>query len=73
MRESLMPMKKVKANKTGTPLAVFLVFSMFYINQKAPTKKTTKPTPPDMARLKPVTTPNQAPRTVGTMLKANNQ
>ena len=30
-------------------------------------------TPDDMARLKPVTTPNQAPRTVGTMLSANNQ
>ena len=28
MRESMMPMKKVKANKTGTPLAVSLVFWM---------------------------------------------
>jgi hypothetical protein len=39
-------MKKVKASRTGTPAAEFLVFSMAYMKPKAPPRKTISPKPP---------------------------
>jgi hypothetical protein len=73
MRESIRPMKKVKASSTGTPAAEFLVFSMANMKPKAPARKTTSPTPPDSERVMPVLTPSQAPKTVGSKLRASSQ
>ncbi len=72
-RESIRPMKKVKASSTGTPAADSLVFSMAYMKPKAPPRNTIRPMPGDMAREKPVETPIQAPRTVGTIDSASSQ
>src|SRR5450830_1270312 len=47
MRESIKPMKKVKPSSTGTPVAECLDYSMANMKPKAPTRKTTMPTPPD--------------------------
>jgi hypothetical protein len=66
-------MKKVKASRTGTPAAEFLVFSMANMKPKAPAKKTISPTPPDRLRVMPVATPIQAPSTVGMRLSARSQ
>ena len=72
-RDSIMPMKKVKASSTGTPAAEFLVFSIANMKPKAPTRKTIRPMPGDMARAMPVLTPIQAPSTVGTIDSASSQ
>ena len=72
-RESISPMKKVKASNTGTPVAEFLVFSIANMKPKAPPRNTTKPRPPPSDLVMPVATPSQAPRTVGTMLSASSQ
>ena len=73
MRDSIKPMKKVKASSTGTPAAEFLVFSMAYMKPKAPARNTTMPRPPPSERVMPVVTPIQAPNTVGTRLSASSQ
>ena len=73
MRESIRPMKKVKANKTGTPAAEFLVFSMAYMKPNAPPRKTIRPMKPVRDWVMPVLTPTHAPSTVGSMLRASNQ
>jgi len=73
MRESIRPMKKVKASRTGTPAAEFLVFSMANMKPNAPPKNTTRPKKPVSDWVMPVLTPTQAPRTVGSMLRANSQ
>ena len=72
-RDSIRPMKKVKANSTGTPAAEFLVFSMAYMKPKAPPMKTIRPKPPLSDCVMPVATPIQAPSTVGSMLRASSQ
>ena len=72
-RDSMRPMKKVKASSTGTPAAEFLVFSMANMKPKAPARKTIIPMPGDMARVMPVATPIQAPKTVGTIDRASSQ
>ena len=38
-RDSIRPMKKVKASRTGTPAAEFLVFSIANMKPKAPAKE----------------------------------
>ncbi|MOA43355.1 hypothetical protein D3C78_1654970 [compost metagenome] len=73
MRDSIRPMKNVKASSTGTPAAECLVFSMAYMKPKAPTMKTTRPTTPLKAAVMPVATPIQAPSTVGSRLRASSQ
>ena len=55
-RDSIRPMKKVKASSIGTPAAEFLVFSIANMKPKAPTRKTIRPMPGDIARAKPVLT-----------------
>ena len=72
-RDSISPMKKVKASSTGTPAAEFLVRSMANMNPKATPRKTTRPSPPFRPRVMPVATPSQAPSTVGTRLSARSQ
>ena len=73
MRESIRPMKKVKASNTGTPAAEFLVFSMANMKPNAPPRNTIRPKPPERAEVIPVATPSHAPSTVGNMLRASNQ
>ena len=73
MRESIKPMKNVKANNTGTPVAEFLVFSMAYMNPKAPPRNRISPKPPPSDWVMPVATPIQAPNTVGIRLNAKSQ
>jgi hypothetical protein len=73
MRESIRPMKKVKASSTGTPAAEFLVFSIANMKPKAPTMNTIRPRPPESERVMPVDTPIQAPSTVGSRLSASSQ
>ena len=73
MRDSISPMKNVKASSTGTPAAEFLVFSIAKMNANAPPRNTTKPTPPVSDWVIPVATPSQAPSTVGTRLNARSQ
>ena len=72
-RDSISPMKKVKASSTGTPAAEFLVFSMANMKPKAPPRNSTKPSPGDRAAENPVATPAQAPSTVGTIDSASSQ
>ena len=72
-RESMRPMKKVKASKTGTPAAESLVFWMANIKPMAPPKKTMRPKPPPKEAVMPVLTPTHAPNTVGIMLRASSQ
>ena len=72
-RDSIRPMKNVKASRTGTPAAEFLVFSMAYMKPKAPTMNTISPTPPRSDWVMPVATPSQAPSTVGSRLSASSQ
>ena len=72
-RDSIKPMKKVKPSSIGTPAAEFLVFSIAYMKPKAPTRKTIRPIPGDIARDKPLLTPIHAPSTVGTIDKASSQ
>ena len=72
-RDSMRPMKKVKANKTNTPLEECFVFSMAYIKPTAPPMNSTNPRPPPIFWVMPVETPSQAPKTVGNRLSANNQ
>jgi hypothetical protein len=45
-RDSIRPMKKVKASSMGTPAAEFLVFSIANMKPKAPTRNTIRPMPP---------------------------
>ena len=73
MRDSIRPMKKVKASSTGTPAAEFLVFSMAYMKPNAPPRNTIRPRPPLRLRVMPVDTPSQAPATVGSRLRASSQ
>ncbi|MOA69076.1 hypothetical protein D3C78_1970510 [compost metagenome] len=63
----------MKPSSTGTPAAEFLVFSMAYMKPKAPPRNTMMPMPGDMARVRPVATPSQAPSTVGTIDSASSQ
>ena len=75
-RDSIKPIKKVNANKIGTPAAEFLNFSMANMKPKAPPMKTIKPIQGDivaMAAPTPVATPIQAPKMVGTMDKDSSQ
>ncbi|MCY1374328.1 hypothetical protein D9M69_616640 [compost metagenome] len=72
-RESIRPMKNVKASSTGTPAAEFLVFSMANMKPKAPPRKTIRPRPPVRLAVMPVATPIQAPSTVGSMDSASSQ
>ena len=53
-RDSIRPMKKVKASSIGTPAAEFFVFSMANMKPKAPTRNTIRPMPGDIARAMPV-------------------
>ena len=48
-RDSIRPMKKVKASSTGTPAAEFLVFSIANMKPKAPPRNTIRPRPPAQA------------------------
>ena len=73
MRDSIRPMKKVKPSSTATPVAEFLVFSMAYMKPNAPPRNNTRPRPPPRRAVMPVVTPIQAPRTVGSMLRASSQ
>ena len=73
MRDSIRPMKKVKASSTGTPAAEFLVFSMAKMKPKAPPRNTIRPRPPVSDAVMPLATPIQAPSTVGTRLRASSQ
>ncbi len=73
MRDSIRPMKKVKASSTGTPAAECLVFSMANMKPKAPPMKTIRPTKPVRPAVMPVATPTQAPSTVGSRLRASSQ
>jgi hypothetical protein len=73
MRDSINPMKKVKASSTGTPAAEFLVFSIAYMKPNAPPRNTIRPTPPLRDLVMPVATPSQAPSTVGNRLSASSQ
>ena len=73
MRESIRPMKNVKASSTGTPAALFLVFSMAYMKPNAPPKNTIRPMKPVRPAVMPVSTPTQAPRTVGIMDRASRR
>ena len=43
MRDSITPMKKVKASRIGTPAAEFLFFSIANMKPNAPTRKTIRP------------------------------
>ena len=72
-RDSIMPMKNVKASSTGTPAAEFLVFSIANMKPNAPPRKTTSPIPGDIMLAMPVVTPIQAPSTVGTIDSASSQ
>ena len=72
MRDSMRPMKNVKASKTNTPVEECLVFSMAYIKPMAPPKNTMKPKPPPKDWVMPVVTPSHAPSTVGKRLRASN-
>jgi modulator of FtsH protease len=72
-RESIRPMKNVKASSTGTPAAERLVFSIANMKANAPPRNTIKPTPPRSDWVMPVATPTQAPSTVGIMLSASSQ
>ena len=73
MRDSIRPMKKVKARSTGTPAAEFFVFSIAKIKPNAPPRNTIRPNPPVNACVMPVATPSHAPATVGNRLRARSQ
>ena len=72
-RDSIRPMKKVNASKTGTPAAEFLVFSIANMKPKAMARNTIRPMPPERPCVIPVATPSHAPSTVGTRLMASSQ
>jgi hypothetical protein len=73
-RESIRPMKKVKPSSRATPTPEFLNFSMAKKKPKAMPRNSMKPMKGLPAKkLKPVVTPTQAPRTVGTIDSANSQ
>ncbi len=72
-RDSITPMKNVKASRIGTPAAEFLNFSIANMKPKAPAMNTIRPMPGDIARAMPVCTPSQAPSTVGTIDSASSQ
>ena len=73
MRDSITPMKNVKASRMGTPAAEFLFFSMAHMKPNAPPMNTIRPMKPVRPCAMPVTTPSQAPATVGNRLSASNQ
>src|SRR6218665_1458605 len=73
MRDSIRPMKKVKASSTATPVDEFFVFSMANMKPNAPARNTMAPMPPDSDAMMPVLTPIQAPSTVGTIDSARSQ
>ncbi|MNT41647.1 hypothetical protein D3C72_1780140 [compost metagenome] len=72
-RESIRPMKNVKASSTGTPAAECLVFSMANMKPKAPPMNTSRPIKPVSPAVMPVVTPTHAPNTVGSKLSASSQ
>ena len=71
-RDSIIPMKKVKAKRIGTPAALFLVFSIANMKAKALPRNTIRPMPGVNALAMPVPIPTQAPSAVGTIESASN-
>ncbi len=54
MRDSIRPMKKVNASRTGTPAAEFLVFSIANMKANAPPRKTIALMPAPSVAIAPV-------------------
>ncbi|XQU70286.1 hypothetical protein OJJOAM_003017 [Cupriavidus sp. H18C1] len=74
IRDSIRPMKNVKASSSTTPMALFLVFSIAKKKPKAIARNRISDRPGLAAmKLKPVATPIQAPSTVGTIDSASSQ
>ena len=73
MRDSISPMKNVKASRKRTPVDEFFVFSTANIRPKAPTRNTIMLVPAPIAAMIPVATPIHAPSTVGTRETASSQ
>ena len=71
-RDSITPMKNVKASRIGTPAAEFLNFSIANMKPNAPTMKTTRPIIGERAEAMPVCTPIHAPSTVGSIDSASS-
>ena len=72
-RDSITPMKNVKASRIGTPAEEFLFFSIAKMKAKAPPRKTMALIPAPIVAMMPVATPTQAPSTVGTIDRASSQ
>ncbi|MNY19135.1 hypothetical protein D3C86_1525560 [compost metagenome] len=73
-RDSIRPMKNVKASSRTTPMLLFLVFSMPYMKPNATAKKIRieRPGLPAIS-VKPEATPIHAPSTVGIIERASSQ
>ena len=73
-RDSIRPMKKVKASSRPTPIGLFLNFSIANMKPKAMARKAIRPIKGlPRKKVKPVLMPIQAPMTVGIIDRASSQ